>query len=559
MELGAIFREFEQAAGPLAVTALWQGAVLACGLVLALRLTPRISAADRFKAWAAGFLALLALPLLPLWMARQGGAAADGGPAAPAAAAHPWLALDPRWGAVIAAVWVAASLWRAADLGIHAVKLRRLWKRAIPLDDSGAETPRFSAATSAFKDSGRPGPVAAGRAEICATRELDRPSVIGFFRPRILIPEWLLERLTAQELEQVILHETEHLRRRDDWTNLLQKLSLAVFPLNPALAWMERRLCREREMACDEAVVRATARPRAYAACLASLAERRFERERGLDRQAQALSLGAWRRRPELVDRVHRILRRGPGLHPAAARALLGVVGCGLVLGSVECARCPQLVSFMAAPAVPALETAMVSAGRARMVNARSMGDGSPFRAVDAVAHVPSRAELAREGMAKARRASWSQKPQRDGASGFSGRAGQVRGVKLVAPMTADLADAGAGGARPQQWIVFTAWERVETADGNGRTIADYGVNQTSAARSGEITAGATSNAAAGANPLPAAAPVTERWTYTELIFRIGSARTDPGAAKAGTAPRATAPSLPMPVPMQDGWLVFQL
>ncbi len=51
-----------------------------------------------------------------------------------------------------------------------------------------------------------------------------------------------------------------------------------LFPLNPALAWMERRLCREREMACDEGVVRSTQAPRAYAACLASLAERRLER-----------------------------------------------------------------------------------------------------------------------------------------------------------------------------------------------------------------------------------------------------------------------------------------
>ncbi len=111
-------------------------------------------------------------------------------------------------------------------------------------------------------------------AQVCTTTELDRPSVIGFFAPRILIPEWLYARLTREELEHVILHESEHLRRYDDWINLAQKLCLVVFPLNPALAWMERRLCREREMACDDGVVRATQAPRAYAACLASLAER---------------------------------------------------------------------------------------------------------------------------------------------------------------------------------------------------------------------------------------------------------------------------------------------
>ena len=35
---------------------------------------------------------------------------------------------------------------------------------------------------------------------------------------------------------------------------------------------------------------------------------------------AEALSLGAWQRRPELVDRVHRILRRKPAMSPMAAR-----------------------------------------------------------------------------------------------------------------------------------------------------------------------------------------------------------------------------------------------
>ena len=79
--------------------------------------------------------------------------------------------------------------------------------------------------------------------------------MIGFFKPRILIPDWLFARLTSGELEQIVLHEAEHLRRRDDWTNLFQKLCLVFFPLNPALMWIEHRLCREREMACDDGVI----------------------------------------------------------------------------------------------------------------------------------------------------------------------------------------------------------------------------------------------------------------------------------------------------------------
>ena len=58
----------------------------------------------------------------------------------------------------------------------------------------------------------------------------------------------------------------EHLRRRDDWVNLLQKVSLVLFPLNPVLDRIEKRLCMERELR-DETVLRFTQAPKAYASC----------------------------------------------------------------------------------------------------------------------------------------------------------------------------------------------------------------------------------------------------------------------------------------------------
>ena len=187
---------------------------------------------------------------------ERGRGACDSGPQGPG------FELDSRWGFAIAALWLAASAFRAAELAFHSLRLRRLWRARLRLKSKGI-----------FARCSLP-QLPARRIEICTTRDLDRPSVIGFFAPRILIPEWLFSRLTPGELEQVVLHEAEHLRRRDDWTQSAAEAFLVLFPLNPALAWMERRLCREREMACDEGVVRRTQAPRAYAACLASLAER---------------------------------------------------------------------------------------------------------------------------------------------------------------------------------------------------------------------------------------------------------------------------------------------
>ena len=249
-------------------------------------------------------------------------------------AARPLLSVDARWSLVIAGIWVAAALYRAGELAVHSIRLRKLWREATPVEvDGGLKSGLTPVAAKWYR----------GAVEVCTTRALERPSVIGFLKPRILIPDWLFARLTAGELEQIVLHEAEHLRRNDDWTNLLQKICLVVFPLNPALVWIERRLCREREMACDDGVIRITRAPRAYATCLASLAER------GLERRVEALSLGAWERRPELVDRVHSVLRRKKMMGPVGNFALLGALGCSLLFGSVELARCPQMIAFVQA------------------------------------------------------------------------------------------------------------------------------------------------------------------------------------------------------------------
>ncbi len=202
---------------------------------------------------------------------------------APVSASHAQapslLHLGRSWSLGIAALWLGCSLFRIAQLAVQGGRLRALWRQAQPI----AVAPEIAALLAR---------VPLRRVELCLSTEVDRPSVIGFFAPRILVPEWLFRQLTGPELFQIVLHEVEHLRRGDDWFNLLQKLSLALFPLNPALVWIERRLCSERELACDDGVLRVTLAPRVYASCLTTLAERRLE-YRAVRRSAFSLSLGA--------------------------------------------------------------------------------------------------------------------------------------------------------------------------------------------------------------------------------------------------------------------------
>ena len=344
------------AAGAL-FAAIWEGAVLAVGVYLCLRILPGLSAAARSVVWLNVFILLVLLHFVPVFA---------GSPAVPASRTLPEVHLDVRWSLGVVGLWLALSLWRAGQLLFGIVQLRRLAGRATEVD-AGLDLQALLADL--------PG----GRAaRLCTSDEVTRPSVLGFLRPRVLVPTALVAHLTAQELQQVVLHEMEHLRRGDDWTNLLQKIGLVLFPLNPVLLWVEKRLCAERELACDDRVMQSSAGRKAYALCLARLAEL------ALFRRGFSLVLGLWERRPELVRRIQRIVSqpvRSMGRRPAIAATgsvLAGALGCAIALS-----HSPQMVSFLPAhipvPQAQSLdphEVARALGGTAQLMKA-SMPAGS--------------------------------------------------------------------------------------------------------------------------------------------------------------------------------------
>jgi len=306
------------------VSAIWEGAVLSLCVVVCLRLLPRLSAASRSLIWMNVFVLLLLLHVVPSFFSQPAGG--NGAHAAP------W-SLDLTWSIGLAGLWMGLSLWRATELMVSAVRLRGLARRAIPVEADGA----LLAILEGRGERGRSG----RRAELRTSVEVERPSVFGFFRPRILIPPALMESLGAEDLRQVVVHEMEHLRRGDDWTNLLQKVGLALFPLNPALLWVERRVCAERELACDDRVLICGGARKAYATCLTRLAE--FS----MIRRSLSLALGAWERQSELVRRVNRLLR-GPDdlLRGRQAALVTGSLLAGVLGVAIALAHAPQIVSF---------------------------------------------------------------------------------------------------------------------------------------------------------------------------------------------------------------------
>jgi bla regulator protein BlaR1 len=91
------------------------------------------------------------------------------------------------------------------------------------------------------------------------------PGVFGIFKPILLLPEGIGERLTAEQLRSILAHELCHVRRRDNLTAAMHMLVEAICWFHPLVRWIGGRLVEERERACDEEVVRTGNDPHVYA------------------------------------------------------------------------------------------------------------------------------------------------------------------------------------------------------------------------------------------------------------------------------------------------------
>jgi len=98
----------------------------------------------------------------------------------------------------------------------------------------------------------------------CCSKAIE-PGVFGVFRPVLLLPEGLTERLSPAEVQAVLDHEVCHLRRHDNMASAIHMLIEALFWFHPMVWWIKVRLLDEQERACDQEVLRLGTDPHTYA------------------------------------------------------------------------------------------------------------------------------------------------------------------------------------------------------------------------------------------------------------------------------------------------------
>lgn len=132
--------------------------------------------------------------------------------------------------------------------------------------------------------------------------EVETPLLVGAWQPVILLPPEIQQNLTHAELETVLIHELQHVRRLDVLSSVLQAVLKALYFFHPGVWLADRWLRRLREEACDEATVGLLeGNRRNYGSAILKLAERTL-------RPAPPMTIGVVEKGSHITQRMRRIL-----------------------------------------------------------------------------------------------------------------------------------------------------------------------------------------------------------------------------------------------------------
>ena len=92
-----------------------------------------------------------------------------------------------------------------------------------------------------------------GRAQVLVHESLTAPIMFGWRRPRVLLPGDV-DKWPIASIQRALVHEMEHVRRRDWPVHVLARLVCAVYWFHPLVWAAWRQLHLEADRACDDAV-----------------------------------------------------------------------------------------------------------------------------------------------------------------------------------------------------------------------------------------------------------------------------------------------------------------
>lgn len=333
-----------------------------------LRVARRQNSASRFLILFILLIGIAVLPIVGLsWLGQTAQTRTS--------AVHSLVTLPENAALYLFLAWAVVAFAGLLRIGVGFLQLHKLKLSCVEVDPSELDARVCDSLVASSR-----------RAILCTSDRVSVPTALGLATPaRIVIPTWLMNQLSADELHHLVLHELAHLRRWDDWSNLAQRILGALLFFHPAVWWLQSRLSLEREMACDECVLAQTGNARAYARSLATMAERSFVR------RTVALAQAAVSRLHDTTLRVSKILSPAPKASAVPLLASVAAIG-GLTLAVAVYS--PDLVSF-AEPVSPAPLAAAVHAPAVDLANLAHVTHSplKPIMASMRVARAPQKQE----------------------------------------------------------------------------------------------------------------------------------------------------------------------
>jgi beta-lactamase regulating signal transducer with metallopeptidase domain len=353
-----------------AVRSLPEGLLIAAFAWAVLRVLPRQNSRTRFAVWFVALVAVVGLCGVELPHSKIAqNAFLEWGTLGFSSPRISEIHLPAHWASYLFVVWSVVAMIGIARLIAGLGHLRAL-RSSCSFVNSDQLDPSVAATMDELNSAGGFG---SRRVTLATSERVRVPAALGLWSPMIVLPGWALAELPTEELSIILRHEFAHLRRWDDWTNLIQKVVRAVFFFHPAVWWIESRLSVEREMACDDIVVAETDNPMGYANCLVSLLERSLA-QRGWT-MAQAIV----HRAREASERVAQILDKNRPAARGISKPALGLVGTFAAVCLVMLPATPQFVAFdratVSAPAEHQYSAGLVRPASLRTADYRSGDD----------------------------------------------------------------------------------------------------------------------------------------------------------------------------------------
>ncbi|CAL1517361.1 M56 family metallopeptidase [Chitinophaga sp. MM2321] len=138
------------------------------------------------------------------------------------------------------------------------------------------------------------------KVQLLVSRYIQVPVMLGFFKPVILLPIAMVNNLSEEQLEAILLHELAHIKRNDYLLNIFQSIVETILFFNPFVWLISKTIRQEREHCCDDLVIAGTVQPLHYARALIALEEYRLT--------ANPLTMAIADNKQHLFHRIKRIM-----------------------------------------------------------------------------------------------------------------------------------------------------------------------------------------------------------------------------------------------------------